>query len=64
MNSIKQELNLKTYSVVAGYKSELFSEYKLNTFFNQYYETTHQVYSISCASSLSDAKEVVVITEM
>ena len=47
--------------IVTGYKSELFSEYKLNTFFNQYYETTHQVYSISCASSLSDAKEVVVI---
>ena len=42
--------------IVTGYKSELFSEYKLNTFFNQYYETTHQVYSISCASSLSDAK--------
>ena len=47
--------------VVTGYKSELFSEYKLNKILNQDFETTNQVYSISCASNLSDEKEVVVI---
>lgn len=47
--------------VVTGYKSELFSEYKLNKILNKDYETTNQVYSISCVSNLSDEKEVVVI---
>ncbi len=58
---IKAGVKIEDISIVAGYKNELFSEYKFQKFVNQYFETTNQVYSISCASSLSSEKEVVVV---
>ena len=57
----KAGIKINDVSVITGYKNELFSEYKFQKFVNHSYETTNQVYSISCASSLSIEKEVLVL---
>ena len=52
----KEDINL-----VIGYKEELFEGYKYKKFINNEYRNTHQIFSICCASSLLNEKEILVV---
>jgi len=55
------EIGIEDITVITGYKSELFSDFKFKKIKNEKYNITNQMYSISLAKPYKNEKEVLIV---